>query len=144
MAVNHAGDVSADEAMSILTSDKDAVLIDVRSQPEWQFVGVPDLSEIGKAPVLLEWQSYPAMGLNAGFVDALGAELKRRNVTAETPLLFLCRSGARSRSAAVAMAAQGHSRCLNIAGGFEGPLDEEGHRGTVDGWKALRLPWAQN
>ena len=144
MAADYAGDISADEAMAILTSDQASVLVDVRSRPEWQFVGLPDLSALNKDPVLLEWQSYPAMAVNATFVDALKAELARKNVPADTPLLFLCRSGARSRSAAMAMAAQGHTRCYNIAGGFEGPPDQAGHRGMVDGWKALKLPWMQN
>lgn len=144
MAADYAGDVSAEEAMAMLASDKSAVLVDVRSRPEWQFVGVPDLSALGKDVVLIEWQSYPTMGPNAGFNETLKAELARRGASADTPVLFLCRSGARSRSAALAMTAEGHSRCYNVAGGFEGPPDDAGHRGTVDGWKALRLPWAQN
>lgn len=144
MAADYAGDITADEAMAILTSDKAAVLVDVRSRPEWQFVGVPDLSAVNKDAVLLEWQSYPAMGVNGAFTDTLSAELSRKGVPADAPLLFLCRSGARSRSAAMAMTAEGHTRCYNVAGGFEGPPDQDGHRGMVDGWKALKLPWTQN
>lgn len=143
MAADYAGDVSADEALEVLASDKAAVLVDVRSRPEWQFVGIPDLSAMNKEPLLIEWQSYPAMGVNAGFGEALKAELARKNVSFETPVLFLCRSGARSRSAAMAMTAEGFTRCYNIAGGFEGPPDDGGHRGNVDGWKALKLPWTQ-
>ena len=143
MAADYAGDVSADEAMTILTTDTAAILVDVRSRPEWQFVGVPDLSALNKDAVLLEWQSYPAMGVNAAFVDTLRGELARKGASPDTPVLFLCRSGARSRSAALAMAAEGHTRCYNITGGFEGPPDQDGRRGTVDGWKALKLPWTQ-
>lgn len=144
MAAGYAGDVSADEAMAILRTEPNAVLVDVRSRPEWQFVGVPDLSSLGREAILLEWQSYPAMGVNPDFVETLTAELARKEVAADTPVLFLCRSGARSRSAAAALTAAGHTRCYNVAGGFEGPPDEEGHRGMVEGWKALRLPWSQN
>jgi adenylosuccinate synthase len=32
---------------------------------------------------------------------------------------------------------------FNVADGFEGPVDAEGHRGTVAGWKAEGLPWRQ-
>jgi hypothetical protein len=45
--------------------------------------------------------------------------------------------------AARAMAARGYLRCRNIAGGFEGPLDPDRHRGQLGGWKAKGLPWTQ-
>lgn len=144
MTMDYAGDVSPGEAMAMLTEDRNAVLVDVRTRPEWQFVGLPDLSSIGKEAVLLEWQSYPAMGLNPNFVEALDAELSKRNAPADTPVLFLCRSGARSRAAAAALATGGRYRCYNVAGGFEGNPDEERHRGRLDGWKAQNLPWAQS
>ncbi|MDX7950666.1 rhodanese-like domain-containing protein [Lichenihabitans sp. Uapishka_5] len=144
MTTNYAGDVSPEEAFKLLQSEPNAVLIDVRTQPEWQFVGIPDLSAFGRDPVLLEWQSYPTMQVNTGFVRMLEDALKQDNLPADAPLLFLCRSGARSQAAAATMAAAGHSRCYNVSGGFEGPPDSDHHRGSVAGWKALRLPWAQN
>jgi rhodanese-related sulfurtransferase len=55
----------------------------------------------------------------------------------------LCRSGARSRAAAMAMTAKGYNKCYNVAEGFEGNLDAEQHRGRVSGWKAAGLPWKQ-
>ena len=58
-------------------------------------------------------------------------------------IYFLCRSGVRSKHAAIAMTEAGWARCFNIASGFEGPPDPAGHRGTVDGWKAQGLPWTQ-
>jgi len=61
----------------------------------------------------------------------------------ETPILFLCRSGARSRAAAMAMTRAGFTKAFNIAGGFEGDLDKTGHRGLTNGWKAAGLPWRQ-
>ena len=45
--------------------------------------------------------------------------------------------------AAVAMTKRGFARCFNLAGGFEGPLDNDGHRGRLDGWKVAGLPWKQ-
>ena len=144
MTAEYAGDVSPSDAMSMLQNERDAVLVDVRSKPEWQFVGVPDLSALGKDALLIEWQTYPTMQRNVDFARALKAELAGNAVPDDAPLLFLCRSGARSQAAAAAMAATGHSRCYNFTGGFEGPPDGEHHRGQVAGWKALRLPWAQN
>lgn len=143
MADEYGGDVSPDEAMKLLEKDGNAVLVDVRTQAEWSFVGVPDLSTLGREPVLIEWQSYPAMALNPDFVPVLTAELKRRGTPQDAPILFLCRSGARSKSAARALTEAGYTRCINIAGGFEGGPDPSRHRGVLDGWKAQGLPWTQ-
>lgn len=140
----YAGDVSVEEAWSLLSEVPQATLVDVRSAAEWTFVGIPDLEPVRKDPVLAEWQSYPGMGVRPDFVDGLVRELEQRGVPAGAPVLFLCRSGARSRAAAVALTAAGFERCLNVAGGFEGPPDEDGHRGRVDGWKAKGLPWRQS
>jgi rhodanese-related sulfurtransferase len=139
-----AGDVSADEAWEGLSSEPQSMLIDVRTRAEWAYVGIVDLSAIGKETLLVEWQSYPTMEVNADFAEVLAAELHRRGVGRETALYFLCRSGARSLAAANALADAGFDRCFNISGGFEGPLDEGRHRGTVDGWKAAGLPWVQS
>jgi rhodanese-related sulfurtransferase len=58
-------------------------------------------------------------------------------------VLFICRSGQRSRGAAIAMTSAGYQRCYNVAEGFEGSHDGARHRGTVGGWKARQLPWVQ-
>ena len=62
----------------------------------------------------------------------------------DAPLYFLCRSGIRSKAAAIAMAEAGFTACFNVAGGFEGPPDDRGHRGGSSGWKAEGLPWRQS
>jgi rhodanese-related sulfurtransferase len=127
-----------------LSDDKKAVLVDVRTQPEWAFVGVPDLSGLDKTPIFQEWQAYPAMRQNPDFASRLTAALDARAAERSTPVLFLCRSGARSRAAALAMTALGWSRCYNIADGFEGGLDDKRRRGSAEGWKARGLPWTQS
>jgi rhodanese-related sulfurtransferase len=138
-----AGDVSVEDAYSLLEKDPRATLVDVRTQPEWQFIGAPDLSSLGKSPVFLQWQVYPAMAVAADFVESLSGELRRRGLDETAPVIFLCRSGARSRHAAIAMAKAGWSRCYNVADGFEGPLDAERHRNAASGWRARGLPWTQ-
>ena len=140
--MSYAGDVKPVEAWDALGKDGDAQLVDVRTRPEWTFVGVPDLSGIGREPIGLEWQVYPSMQMDPDFADKLVAELDRRGVVGDAPIYFLCRSGARSAAAAAALTAQGRT-AYNIAGGFEGAHDAEGHRGTVEGWKADGLPWRQ-
>ena len=136
----YAGDLTPWQAWDRLSDDPEALLIDVRTMPEWQFVGRPDLRQHGKEPVLLAWQLYPDMRPNPDFVS----DLEKRGVNRSTPLLLLCRSGQRSRAAATALTAAGFTSAYNIADGFEGSRDEAGHRGTSGGWKALDLPWLQD
>src|ERR1700755_1012120 len=89
-AAGYAGDVTPQTAWKILSENKDAVLIDVRTRAEWNYVGLPELATIGKKPALLEWQVFPTMQQNPEFVSVLGNAIADK----ETPLLFLCRSGA--------------------------------------------------
>jgi rhodanese-related sulfurtransferase len=142
-APGYAGDVLPAEAYHRLSSDASSVLIDVRTQAEWGYVGVADLSSLGKTPLFLEWQSFPTMQVDPGFATRLATILEAAGVKRDAPLLFLCRSGARSRHAATAMTQAGWAQCFNIADGFEGPLDPWSHRSVIGGWKAGNLPWTQ-
>ncbi|WP_159348902.1 rhodanese-like domain-containing protein [Roseomonas harenae] len=132
-------DISPQESYQALKSDPDTILVDVRTDAEWNFVGIPDLSEAGKQPVLIPWQLYPSMQVNGAFVE----HLRRAGATPLSKLYFLCRSGARSLAAAQAAQAAGFPSSYNVADGFEGPVDAEGHRGRTAGWKASDLPWRQ-
>ncbi|MDE1938415.1 MAG: rhodanese-like domain-containing protein [Alphaproteobacteria bacterium] len=136
----YAGDLSATDAWGILRGDGTAQLVDVRTQAEWSFVGVPDLSQIGRRVHCVEWQGFPSMAQNPAFVSQVASALGNDK---EAAVLFLCRSGGRSRAAAMAMTAAGYARAYNIAGGFEGDIDQNGHRGSKNGWKASGLPWKQ-
>jgi rhodanese-related sulfurtransferase len=139
-SADYAGDISPAEAWAILQKDPKAQLVDVRTTAEWNYVGLPDLSSVGREAVLVEWQSFPAMRPNPTFV----ADTERTTaVSKDTPLLFLCRSGVRSRAAAIAMTAAGYSHAYHVAEGFEGDPDAQRHRGTSNGWKASGLPWRQ-
>jgi rhodanese-related sulfurtransferase len=141
---DYAGDVSSAEAWSLLKGNSRAQLVDVRTTAEWAFVGVPDLSELGRDVHCVEWQSYPQMAPNPAFAAQTAEKLRAAGADAETPVLFLCRSGARSRAAAIAMTKAGFSKAYNVAGGFEGDLDQTRHRGARNGWKAEGLSWRQS
>jgi rhodanese-related sulfurtransferase len=132
-------DVEAGKVWQALEADPAAQLCDVRTDAEWAFVGLPDLQAIEREPVLIPWQVYPSMQRNPAFLDTL----RQAGLGPDTPIYFICRSGARSLAAAQAAAAAGFTRVYNVAEGFEGPPDAEGHRGTVSGWKAAGLPWRQ-
>lgn len=137
---NYAGDVTPETAWAGLAEHADSRLIDVRTQPEWSFVGVPDLSTLGKKTLLASWQAYPAMAVDADFAAKVKAQLG----SAKGPLYLICRSGARSRAAAIALTEAGLGPCFNVAGGFEGDKDAASHRGKTGGWKVAGLPWAQD
>ena len=132
-------DVSPRATWQELAQDPDAMLVDCRTDAEWNFVGIPDLSELGKQVALIPWQVYPSMQLNGAFAE----HLHRAGATPATKLYFICRSGARSLAAGQAAQAAGFPQAFNVADGFEGPVDAEGHRGKVAGWKADGLPWLQ-
>jgi len=137
--LNYAGEVSPEDAYTVLQA-LDGVLVDVRTVPEWQFIGVPDTTGTKGKLATISWKNYPDFSQNTKFADQIAA---LPGVSKDTPLLFICRSGGRSLDAAVAMTAAGYSKCFNVSGGFEGDPDSDGHRGTTQGWKAKNLPWKQ-
>ncbi len=142
-SVRAVDDVDVATTWEGLTSRTGAQLVDVRTRAEWTYVGIPDLGPIGKRAVLVEWQTFPDQSVDPRFIERLAGELKALNVQLDDDLYFICRSGSRSMAAARAMVEAGYRACHNVAGGFEGPLDDLRHRGTVGGWKATGLPWLQ-
>ena len=148
MDETYAGDVDPADSYAALQASADAVLVDVRTAAEWSYVGLPDLSHIGKRVIPLgvipigvipiEWQRFPDGTQNGSLLE----QLRHAGVAEGVPIYFLCRSGVRSAAAAKAATAAGLGPAYNVADGFEGPLDRDGHR-TVSGWKAAGLPWRQ-
>lgn len=133
------GDLTSSEAWKFLEENEDAVLIDVRTVAEWVYVGLPDISTLGRTVVCVQWNMWPNMAPNPDFV----AHLESEGVTREASLLLLCRSGQRSRDAATALTQAGFGPCYNVTDGFEGDLNPEKHRGASNGWKVAGLPWVQ-
>ena len=141
--MSYAGDVSCDECWKILAENSEAQLIDVRTKPEWNFVGIPELGALGKEAKLIEWQQFPTMEVNSSFVEAVSAGLGVENNATDRPVFLLCRSGVRSIAAAQALTASGYTSAYNILAGFEGDLDENYHRANRGGWKHEGMPWKQ-
>lgn len=132
------GNISSTQVWQSLQHEVGAVLIDIRTQAEWKYVGVPDLSSLGKSLIQVEWQVFPSMERNPRFLR----ELQAQGVTPGRLVYLICRSGIRSRDAAEFLAERGYAT-YNVADGFEGPLDDDSHRGA-SGWRAERLPWKQS
>ncbi|HZQ74434.1 MAG TPA: rhodanese-like domain-containing protein [Burkholderiales bacterium] len=131
MGLPYAGALLPAEAHALMQAG--AKLVDVRTKPELLYVGkVP-----GSAAV--EWQTYPGNRANPEFLAELGTLVPK-----EVPVMFLCRSGARSHAAADAAMRAGWRETYNVLEGFEGDKDSEQHRGTVGGWRKAGLPWTQS
>jgi len=137
--VSYAGDITPEQAWELLSDNPEAVLVDVRTDAEWRFVGVPDITSLGREVVYVQWSRSDGKR-NESFADDLVAA----GVTpGDRPVIFLCRSGNRSIPAAEAATTAGIAPSYNVLDGFEGDLDEHGHRGAV-GWRAIGLPWKQS
>lgn len=122
--MTYAGDLSLDETWAMLKDNPATVLIDVRTEMEWDTVGIPNLSDVAKQPSFVQWNLAGGVW-NENFMAEAEAVLTDK----DAPIVLLCRSGARSAAAADALSAAGYTAAYNIEGGFEGP------GGAGNGWK---------
>jgi len=130
--MTYAGDLTPNEAHEFLTANDNAILLDCRTQAEWTFVGVPRMP----GARFVEWTTWPDGASNENFIrDAAGG------LGPEQPIVVICRTGGRSEAAAHALTEAGFLEVYNVADGFEGHPDEDGHR--AGGWKGAGLPWRQ-
>ncbi|MDD2661224.1 MAG: rhodanese-like domain-containing protein [Methylococcales bacterium] len=122
------------QAWDLLQQNTDAVLVDVRTKVEHDFVGHP------LGAIHVAWKEAPDWRINQEFV----AEVEKLAPDKRAPVLLLCRSGQRSLDAAKKLEEAGYQRLINIVDGFEGPLDQQHHRGNLGGWRFSELPWEQS
>ena len=130
MKLPYAGALLPAEAHALMQAG--ATLVDVRTEAELQYVG----SIPGSATV--QWNRFPDGQRNPEFL----AQLVEVAVK-DKPVMFLCRSGARSHQAALAATQAGWREAYNVLEGFEGDKNAAHQRNTVGGWKFARLPWIQ-
>ena len=129
------------EAWQLVQDEPRSILVDVRSDMEYLFVGHP----VGA--IHIPWIDYPDWNLNPNFVTeirklVLGG-ICHEAVESSAPILLICRSGKRSLEAGNLLIKEGFCGVYNVAEGFEGELDEHHHRGTIGGWRFHGLPWEQ-
>lgn len=130
----YAGAVTPGEAFELVQAGPGVKLVDVRTSAERDWVGKVSLPEAQHAAV--QWSTYPGGTPNSDFVQQLAAVAGKDDV-----ILFLCRSGVRSRHAAALATQNGFVNSFDILEGFEGDKDAAGHRKTVSGWCKAGLPW---
>jgi rhodanese-related sulfurtransferase len=128
------------DAWKLLQATPEAVLIDVRSSAEFLFVGHP------QGAIHVPWVDEPDWTVNPEFARQVGATVAgtRPDVArGRVPVLLICRSGKRSLEAAHVLVDEGYAGLFNVSTGFEGDLDAQHHRSTVNGWRFDGLPWEQ-
>ncbi len=138
--LQYAGEVTPQSAWDSLANNKNSYLVDVRTNVEWNFVGVPALAKISKKPILLSFRLYPEMSINDSFITDLSNIISDKSAE----IFFLCRTGGRSLEAAILATTAGFTSCFNVTHGFEGIGDANEQRGNATGWKADNLPWQQS
>ncbi len=125
-------------AVDRLNENPDAVLIDVRTSAEHKYVGFPENS------ILIPWFDEPDLNSDpSAFCEAVNNHLSDRSDILSTELILICRSGFRSNEALKCLQSNGFTCVSHVASGFEGDLDENDHRGNLNGWRNDGMPWSQ-
>ena len=132
-------DITSVECFNKLSEISNSYLIDVWTKPEWEFIGVPDLSSLDKKTLFISWHEYPGMTINSLFEN----QVLESNIEKNDKLFLICRSGTRSFQAAEFLILCGYYHCHNVTDGFEGDKNNLSQRSTINGWKYNNLPWKQ-
>ena len=132
--------INPQQAFELLRDEPRAVLIDVRSNMEFLFIGHP----IGAINVA--WIDEPDWKVNPHFSTQVRQVMLGGLSCSEggcAPVVLICRSGKRSREAGESLIRDGFTDVFNVSEGFEGELDDHHHRSSLGGWRFEGLPWEQ-
>jgi len=126
-------------AVEKLQNNPQALFVDVRSKAEYKYVGYPENS------ILIPWIDDPDWEPNPEvFSDSVMQELDGCENLLNTEIILICRSGYRSNDALKCLENKGFTQVSHVASGFEGDLDENDHRGNLNGWRHDGMPWSQS
>ena len=137
--INTIENILPKDCFKYLSKNPNAYLIDVRTTPEWLYVGLPNLESLQKKTICVAWQIYPEMEININFES----EIINAGINTKDTIFLICRSGKRSLDAAQFLTSCGFINCYNVKDGFEGKLNNNNHRSNKEGWKFNNLPWKQ-
>ena len=116
--------ITCKEIKNYLKKNINSVLLDVRTQEEWDNDGKPDGDKIGLRTYFLEIKRSTSFD----FVQ----EFKNLNINQDKEILVICKSGERSQISAELLFRENY-KSINISDGFMG--SQEGV-----GWKKNGLP----
>ena len=120
--------LAAKDIKSYLKEEPNSVLLDVRTNEEWETIGKPEGEKIGLKTYFLSIQFNEERIFNENFVQ----EFENLAINRDKNILIICRSGARSQFAAELLNKENYT-CINISDGFEGNQENVG-------WKKCGLP----
>jgi len=116
--------ITCKEIKDYLKKNPESVLLDVRTQEEWDNDGKPDGDKIGLKTYFLEIR-------RDSFFDFV-QEFNNLNINQDKEILVICKSGERSQISAELLSRENY-KSINISDGFMG--SQEGV-----GWKKSGLP----
>lgn len=130
-----------------------ALLVDVRTQAEIEYVGTADLTDANIPYMMDDYAAWDdkntryQMAPNSGFLSKMNDATTKMGLDKSSTIIVLCRSGDRSARAADLLSNAGYSSVYSVVDGFEGDKAKEGDnkgKRTVNGWKNAGLPWSYN
>ena len=113
--------IKSSEIKKFIDSNPNTVLLDVRTEDEWNTVGRPDTKDLGIESYFI------TISQDSSFLENV-----KKNIDKKKQILVMCAAGGRSIVAANLLANEGYN-ALNISDGFSG-------NGQDPGWKNLELP----
>ncbi len=123
------------DAWALIQQTPEALFVDVRMEIESIYVGRPP------GVHMIAWYEYPDLTPDpAGFVRQVEQEAEQDKART---VVLICRSGKRTVDAGLALEAAGFTDVVNVVHGFEGDLNDQFHRSTINGWRFDKLPWEQ-
>lgn len=141
MSKKHVQPLTAKQAWELMSDNPRSLMIDVRANMEYLFVGHP------KGAINVSWIDEPDWEVNPNFVKEvrkliLGGVDSTQDKSS-VPIILICRSGNRSLVAGELLLKEGLAEIYNVTDGFEGALDDGHHRSSLAGWRFEGLPWEQ-
>ena len=113
--------IKSSDIKKFIETNPDTVLLDVRTEDEWNTVGKPNTKDLGIKSFFI------TISQDQSFLDKV-----KENINKKSQVLVICAAGGRSIIAANLLANEGYNT-LNISDGFSGNAQDPG-------WKNLGLP----
>ena len=122
--------IPSEKVKDFINNNNDSVILDVRTEEEWNMVGKPDGEALNAKTIFISLLIGPDRQRNENFTN----DFNEKKISKKNNILIICRSGVRSMAAAKLLQQQGYTNLINISDGFEGnPV-------TGEGWKKSNLP----